>query len=208
MITLTHNKSNKKRSQNREFPYLDNSINNNVSFSKFSSIFGIYFVVVIFVWLFIWNEMNILFDAVKAQQQQGNIIHTTTKLSQSRYGLVATSSNELVFFAGGLSSTGASDQVDIYNVTSGSWTTATLSIPRYNLAATSSQNLVFFGGGWDGTTFYDRVDIYNTLNGSWSTATLSLNLVIVLQPLLLGILFSLEVVVIQLFISMLLMCLM
>jgi hypothetical protein len=58
--------------------------------------------------------------------------------------------------------------MDIYNVTSGSWTTSTLSIPRYELAATSSQNLVFFGGGWNGTTIYDRVDIYNTLNGSWS----------------------------------------
>jgi hypothetical protein len=64
--------------------------------------------------------------------------------------------------------------VDIYNVTSGSWTTSTPSIPRSTLAATSSQNLVFFGGGWNvTTTFYDRVDIYNTLNGSWSTATLS-----------------------------------
>jgi hypothetical protein len=68
--------------------------------------------------------------------------------------------------------------VDIYNVTSGSWTTATLSIPRYFLAATSSQNLVFFGGGrndtnWPPKTVYDQVDIYNTLNGSWSTANLS-----------------------------------
>jgi hypothetical protein len=57
--------------------------------------------------------------------------------------------------------------VDIYNVTSGSWTTATLSIPRHELAATSSQNLVFFGGGWNvTTTVYDQVDIYNSLNGS------------------------------------------
>jgi hypothetical protein len=64
--------------------------------------------------------------------------------------------------------------VDIYNVTSGSWTAVTLSIPHHRIAATSSQNLVFFGGGWDfNTTYFDRVDIYNTLNGSWSTATLS-----------------------------------
>jgi hypothetical protein len=78
------------------------------------------------------------------QQQQGNIIHTTTTLSQARYRLAATSSGELVFFAGGQNSTGQpSDRVDIYNVTSGSWTTATLSIPRSALAATSSQNLVF-----------------------------------------------------------------
>jgi hypothetical protein len=108
----------------------------------------------------------------------GNIIHTTTILSQARSRLAATSSGELVFFAGGENATGPSDRVDIYNVRSGSWTIATLSIPRYDLAATSSQNLVFFAGGrkekeWPPKTVADRVDIYNTLNGSWSAATLS-----------------------------------
>jgi hypothetical protein len=108
-----------------------------------------------------------------------NITHTTATLSQFRSRVAVTSSGELVFFAGGRLSQkptiggGPSDRVDIYNVTSGSWTTATLSIPRHDLATTSSQNLVFFGGGEDGPTVYDRVDIYNTLNGSWSTATLS-----------------------------------
>jgi hypothetical protein len=95
-------------------------------------------------------------------------------------------------------------------VASGNWTTFTLSQPRYELVATSSQNLVFFGGGWNGNfsnpIVYDRVDIYNTLNESWSTATL-LNLVIVLQPLLLEILFFLEVVPSQLVLPRLLMCL-
>jgi hypothetical protein len=86
--------------------------------------------------------------------QQGNITHSTTTLSQARCYLASTSS-ELVFFGGGYNSTtGPSDRVDIYNVTSGSWTTATLSIPRSQLAATSSQNLVFFGGGWNGTTIF------------------------------------------------------
>jgi hypothetical protein len=103
-----------------------------------------------------------------------------TALSQARYRLAATSSGELVFFAGGRNSTGQpSDRVDIYNVTNGSWTTATLSIPRGALAATSSQNLVFFGGGWSNgfsSTPYDRVDIYNTLKGSWRTANLSISL--------------------------------
>jgi hypothetical protein len=46
--------------------------------------------------------------------------------------VVATPSNELVLFAGGLNSPTRqpSDWVDIYDVTSESWTTATLSIPR------------------------------------------------------------------------------
>jgi hypothetical protein len=47
-------------------------------------------------------------------------------LSKTFLDLVATSSNELVFFAGGYNSTGQpSDRVDIYNMTSGSWTTTT-----------------------------------------------------------------------------------
>jgi hypothetical protein len=119
----------------------------------------------------------------------------------------STSSGELVFFADGNTSTGPSDRVDIYNVTSGSWTTATLSIPRSRLAATSLQNLVFFGGGLNRAES-NQVDIYNILNGSWSTATLSLKIVLVLQPLLLEILFSLEVETIQQIIPKLLMCLM
>jgi hypothetical protein len=130
---------------------------------------------VIVVGLIVSFHINlILLNYVTETQQQGSIIHTTTTLSQARYRLAATSSGELVFFAGGYNSTGASDRVDIYNVTSGSWTTTTLSIPRRELAATSSQNRVFFGGGRNETFYcFERVDIYNTFDGSWSTATLS-----------------------------------
>jgi tRNA A-37 threonylcarbamoyl transferase component Bud32 len=97
----------------------------------------------------------------------------TATMSQARSSLAAASSGELVFFGGGLTATGASDRVDMYNVTNGSWTTATLSVPRYELAATSTGNLVFFGGGRDESTVFDRVDIFTTSTGSWSTATLS-----------------------------------
>jgi hypothetical protein len=131
----------------------------------------------VFIVVFLHAAVGLLNFVTETQEQQGNITYTTTTLSEARYGLTATSSGELVLFGGGLNSTGASDRVDIYNVTSGSWTTATLSVPRHQLAATSSQNLVFFGGGGKEaktpTTVYDRVDIYNTSNGSWSTATLS-----------------------------------
>jgi hypothetical protein len=48
------------------------------------------------------------------QQQEGNITHTTTTLSEARSRLVATFSNELVFFAGGNTTKGqASNRVDI-----------------------------------------------------------------------------------------------
>jgi cell wall-associated NlpC family hydrolase len=156
------------------------------------------------------DETGLKLKSIESQQQE-NITHITTTLSQARFELASTSSGELVFFAGGWNGTPGSsyNHVDIYNVTSRSWTTATLSIPRFELASTSSGELVFFAGGWNGTpdSSYNHVDIYNTTNGSWSTATPSLNLVIVLQPLLLEILFSLEVVTIQV-LPMLLMCLM
>jgi hypothetical protein len=51
--------------------------------------------------------------------------------------------------------TGASDVVDIFNVTDGTWTAAKLSIPRDSLAATTlpDQGLALFAGGHglDGT---------------------------------------------------------
>jgi hypothetical protein len=40
------------------------------------------------------------------QQPQGNIIQTTTMLSQARYTLTSTSASEIAFFAGGYSSKG------------------------------------------------------------------------------------------------------
>jgi hypothetical protein len=93
-------------------------------------------------------QLIFLLSSMTETQQQGNITHTTTTLSEARYLLASTSSGEFVFFAGGRNATGSSDRVDIYNVTSRNWTTATLSIPRGALAATSTQNLVFFAGGW------------------------------------------------------------
>jgi hypothetical protein len=115
----------------------------------------------IFVFVVVFVHVSVgLLNFVTETQQQGNITHTKTTLRQARFWLASTSLGELVFFAGDgyNSTTGMSDRVDIYNVTSGSWTTATLSIPRFRFAATFSQNLVFFGGGWHGTTttFYGR----------------------------------------------------
>jgi hypothetical protein len=73
--------------------------------------------------VFLHMSVGLLNFVTETQQQQGNIIHTTATLSQARWKLAATSSGELVFFAGGRNSTGPSDRVDIYDVTSGSWTT-------------------------------------------------------------------------------------
>jgi hypothetical protein len=37
----------------------------------------------------------------QSSELEGNITHTITTLSEARWGLVSTSSGELVFFAGG-----------------------------------------------------------------------------------------------------------
>jgi hypothetical protein len=85
----------------------------------------------VFIVVFLYMSVGLLNFVTETQQQpEGNITHTTSTLSQGRYGLAATSSGELVFFGGGYNGTGPSYRVDIYNVTSGSWTTNTLSIAR------------------------------------------------------------------------------
>jgi hypothetical protein len=79
------------------------------------------------------------------------MFQTTATLSEARYFLSSTASGEFTFFAGGyIAPTQPMGNVDIYTVTSGSWTKVTLSIPRSDLVAVSTENLVFFGGGWDG----------------------------------------------------------
>jgi hypothetical protein len=128
----------------------------------------------IFVLWFSWSlnfELILFWNSVSAQQ--GTILHTNATLSEARWLSAATSSGDLVFFAGGFNATGPSDRVDICNATNGSWTTASLSVPRGALAATSSGNLVFFGGGWNWTNPFAEVDIYNITDGSWNTATLN-----------------------------------
>jgi len=124
--------------------------------------------------IFTFTTVVLFWKLHTSVEKQQNFTHTTATLSQNRSNLAATSSGELVFFGGGWNITAVVDQVDIYNVTSGSWTTATLSVPRAELTATSSGNLVFFAGGWDETTTtYNQVDIYNVSSGNWSTATLT-----------------------------------
>jgi hypothetical protein len=99
-------------------------------------------------------------------------------------------------------SSGPSNVVDIFNVTSGAWSTAALSVARSDLAATSLPNLgvAIFAGGystcchveishlcvlllcWLGNGMlewaeigflFNAVDIFNVTSGAWSTAALS-----------------------------------
>jgi hypothetical protein len=57
----------------------------------------------------------------------------------------ATTSSLMRATAGGVDS----NAVDVYNVTTGTWSTAQLSVGRANLAATSVGNVALFAGGGD-----------------------------------------------------------
>ncbi len=84
----------------------------------------------------------------------------------------ATTGNK-VFFAGGNFGIYATSTVNIYDLTSNTWSTASLSAPRNFPAAVSANNKVYFTGGdpWTGQTS-NRIDIYDNTTGGWSTSTL------------------------------------
>jgi hypothetical protein len=119
--------------------------------------------------------------------------HTTATLSEARHHLAATSSGELVFFAGGQNATEYNARVDILNVSSGIWTTTTLSLnlgkclQPHPHEILSSLVEVIMG--------YIRIElIFTTFQVEVGALQLSLNLVQVLQPHQLEILFySVEV---------------
>jgi hypothetical protein len=106
---------------------------------------------------------------------------STAQLSQARQGMGAVSCGNKLFFAGGANfelyfNNGiVYDNVDIYDVSTNSWTVAHLSQPRTNLTAAALGNKVLFAGGttdggWSGSR---SVDIYDLSTNSWATAELS-----------------------------------
>ena len=105
-----------------------------------------------------------------------------TSLSGPRRDMVGGAVGNKVFFAGGNSSfTGNSggflNVVDIYDVSTSSWSTATLSEARSNLSAVTVGDKIYFAGGISGNSpsppsVSNRIDIYDNATASWSTSTL------------------------------------
>ena len=109
-------------------------------------------------------------------------------LSQSRTSFaIAAAGNKLVF-AGGWINDGnnspSSARVDIYNISTGSWSIAQLSEGRFDIGVAVLGNKIFFGGGgrqqdnsWGAWQYSGLassvVDILDFSNNSWSTAQLS-----------------------------------
>jgi hypothetical protein len=105
---------------------------------------------------------------------------SASTLSSGRHGLAAVTVGSVALFAGGGTSHECaqscnmdnvhSDQVDIFDALSSTWSTARLSEARSFLAAVAHGSRAFFGGGdITGIPYASkRVDIYDASTGLWS----------------------------------------
>jgi N-acetylneuraminic acid mutarotase len=96
-------------------------------------------------------------------------------LSLARSEMAIASAGNKILFAGGQSpSAFSSSRIDIYDITTQSWSTAELSLPRIAITAIAVGNKIFFAGGYVSTFGVTaRVDIYDVLSNSWTIAELS-----------------------------------
>lgn len=98
-------------------------------------------------------------------------------LSDAGIELVSATVGNKIFFAGGQRTmTGYSSRVDIYDITTNTWSTTELSSGnRVGMATATVGSKVFFAGGieLDNGLTTSRVDIYDASTNSWSTAELS-----------------------------------
>jgi hypothetical protein len=110
----------------------------------------------------------------------------TAALSQRRTEIAAAAVGDKVLFAGGLEIIelfpspfdpvimNAYSVVDIYDISTQTWTTANLSEARGGMAYAVAGNKAFFAGGYNGAgEVSDAVDIYDAETDTWTTETLS-----------------------------------
>jgi hypothetical protein len=89
---------------------------------------------------------------------------TSTQLSEPRYGMSAVKAGNKILFAGGLGTSVPSTKVDIYDLSTASWSVADIQHSIY--AASALGNKAIFEA-------YTSFDIYDALSNSWSTFPLS-----------------------------------
>ena len=101
-------------------------------------------------------------------------------LSLGRTDVTVAAANNKIVFAGGYAAAGLgalpSTRVDIYDITTNTWSTFELSKNnRYDMGVASVGNKILFAGGsdWHGDSCTSRVDIYDALSNTWSTAELT-----------------------------------
>jgi N-acetylneuraminic acid mutarotase len=96
-------------------------------------------------------------------------------LSQTRTDVAVASAGNKILFAGGLipgTPSSFSSRVDIFDITTNSWTTAELSQARFGVIPAVHGNKIFFAGGYGSGYGSSRVDIYDAIVDTWTTADL------------------------------------
>ncbi len=100
-------------------------------------------------------------------------------LSHWRSDISIASANNKILFAGGNNFTDIGfvySTVDIYDITTNSWSTSSLSQQKYGMGVAVLGSKIFFAGGFTGNnsgTATKRVDIYNTASNIWTIDSLS-----------------------------------
>jgi hypothetical protein len=107
---------------------------------------------------------------------------TTAELSEARTRITTATIGNKVFFAGGCSNTpfewsGISNKIDIYDLSTNTWSVKILSETKIGFTATAAENKIYFAGGWTpfaGSSTSSIIDIYDDVTGTWSTSTLNI----------------------------------
>ena len=105
---------------------------------------------------------------------------SVASLSRPRSHIAAATVGNKVFFAGGIDNwTGPpitpTATVDIYDLSTNTWSVTKLSEARGNVSAVTFQDKIYFAGGHLEDWYFDvsdRIDIYNQTTNSWSVASL------------------------------------
>ncbi|HEX6846201.1 MAG TPA: hypothetical protein VF144_04450 [Chitinophagaceae bacterium] len=94
-------------------------------------------------------------------------------LSVPRYAIAVVGAGNKIFFAGGEDGTLLHNVVDIYDLSTDTWTVSQLSRVGDAFSTATCGNKVFFTGGNQGINVPNTVDIYDLTTNSWSAAALS-----------------------------------
>ncbi|MEO5583211.1 MAG: PKD domain-containing protein [Saprospiraceae bacterium] len=124
--------------------------------------------------LTVWGAA-VLLQCTNRQEISATLVQIGT-LSEPRIGLEIASLGNKIFIAGGQTTTGYSSRVDIYDITTNTWSTTELSKEnRMGMAVAVVGNKILFAGGAEHDTgiHTSRVDIYDGSTNTWSTAELS-----------------------------------
>src|SRR5690349_1814823 len=88
-------------------------------------------------------------------------------LSLARRGMgIATAGNK-IFFAGGFDDHDFTSSMDIYDITSNSWTITSLSEKKGFITTAVSGNKIFFAGGDLGYIYSSKVEMYDAGTNIW-----------------------------------------